>query len=218
MLSNTEQEIEQLRNKLEDENARKSTADADGLARNAELMALREQLKQLQSEKAQWDQVALENQQLRQQVALLQKPAAAPKPVQDAVADQAETRKHAAPSDNSNPSDRDKFEAFMCANHLFQIGLAVNRWADAHDGHAPLDFLALKQDLAPMILICPSVTSNSVALGWGHFDPAMITYRILRPGMKWTGSTFVFADCPIHRTTVMDRPNSGEGPPGQYVR
>src|SRR2546427_681087 len=41
MLSNTEQEIEQLRNKLEDENARKSKADADGLARNAELMALR---------------------------------------------------------------------------------------------------------------------------------------------------------------------------------
>ena len=104
-------------------------------------------------------------------------------------------------------------------NHLAQIGLAAQQWAENHGDRAPTSLLELKPYLAPMILVCPSAAPRSLAMGWNSFNPADITYRVIGPGIEWLqGPSRTFATCPIHGTFLINRDHQGEGMPSKYYR
>ena len=75
-------------------------------------------------------------------------------------------------------SAREEARLVQCMNNLKQIGLAINLYADAHDGNIPRAF----DDLRPYatnldkLLICPSAKDRS--------HPS---YQIMLGGGKWQG-------------------------------
>jgi len=162
-----------------------------------------------------WKQCVLEGElahaslaALQRQVALQETNQPLPRPEQSKAANQG-TRER-----TDVPSDGDAFEAYMCMNHLQQIGRAAARWAEAHGDRAPTSFLDLQGDVAPMIFVCPSTPQQPIFWGWREFDPAQINYRLVSPGIEWIhGGSRPFAKCPIHDTAVWNEGSIGADPP-----
>lgn len=91
----------------------------------------------------------------------------------------------------------------ICANQLQQIGIAAVLWSEANDGLRPTSFLMLTNYLAPMMLICPSDTSEprQFTLRFATLDPTKITYKLARSSSRMMNSDR-FASCPIHNSRV----------------
>jgi len=197
-------ELANLRNELQAEQTRRREYELARSNAVGDATELRRKLSLLESEKGQAEQTAREREAYRQQVVALEQQLAIA-PVSSAGGAASPVRSN--PGAEEGLQEKERIEAFLCATHLQQIGLAAGQWADVHDDAAPPDFLSLKDYLAPMIFVCPSATPKTLSLSWKDFDPATISYRYRLGGFpnewRWRkGSTRIFADCPIHGTLV----------------
>jgi hypothetical protein len=134
--------------------------------------------------------------------------------------------KDSAPPKRSNsdqPTEKERLEAYLCANQLMQIGLEGDLWADLHQNQTPASFLELKEYLAPMMLVCPSLAiPDCTTYTWITFNPACISYKLPSTGfnevINWRpGSGFTFARCPFHGTQVLNS-QRGAVMPEKYSR
>jgi len=208
-------ELANLRNELQAEQTRRLENELARSNAVGDATELRQKLS------GQAEQTAREREAYRQQVvALEQQLAIAPVPAAGGAASSVRS----SPGAEEGLQEKERIEAFLCATHLQQIGLAAGQWADVHDDAAPPDFLSLKDYLAPMIFVCPSATPKTFSLSWKDFDPATISYRYRLGGFpnewRWRkGSTRIFAYCPIHGTLVYTSDSRHIGSiPGRYVR
>lgn len=79
---------------------------------------------------------------------------------------------------------RDRIEAYRCANQMFTIGLAIEHYAEAHEGYGPENLMELAHQFSPMTLICPSTAPAVLTYRWETFPPDAITYEFSpRPRM-----------------------------------
>jgi len=216
----TSLELANLRNELQGEQARR--AENEFARSNAvdDATELRRKVSQLESERAQGEQTAREREAYRQRLAALeQQLATAPVSLPSAAASPVRS----SPVAEDGTPEKERIEAFLCASHLQQIGLAAGQCADDHNDSAPPDFLSLKDYLAPMIFVCTSATPKTLSLSWKDFDPSTISYRYRLGGWpnewRWRkGATRTFADCPIHGTFVYTSDSRHSGAiPSKYM-
>lgn len=96
-------------------------------------------------------------------------------------------------------------QSAKCANHLKQIGVAIQMWADDHDQAFPPDFVAMQQYLhQPDVLFCPADTTAVPAIDWPELNPLSVRYRLVNPGGNENDSTNALVICPIHRHFVLN--------------
>jgi hypothetical protein len=205
-LADTTEQLASVREQLEQ--AQQSLAQIESNRRSGidETMELRPKIQSLEQQKQQHERLVHEKEWLRQKLTALQQKLATAETFSSLtslnVAQPPQVSpNYARPTDNPNPTAKDKLEATICASHLRQIALAASWWARTHENRAPVDLLSLREFLAPMILVCASATPGSVTLGWDKFDPKTISYEVRNPGMVWEGGpSRVFVWCFLHET------------------
>lgn len=214
-LRSSNEQVEQLRSEIEKfEKSKAETEVLETITRD-ESATLRKRLDDLEQRHVQQlEKISVERDSLRQSVAALQSTIQAERNASSTRI--TSSPRSQAQNDKSNPTEEEKFEAKMCAAHLHQIGKAVGQWAMTHDNRAPVDFISLKEFLSPMILLCPSAR-QAVYPYWDKFDPSLMYYRILSPGMEWkNGPSRIFVQCRLHETAILN--HGGPGIPSKYVR
>ena len=204
-----DQELALLQEQLQEVGHQGSQNEASLKEALDDAVVLRKKVQGLDEQKTNQDQLLRDKALLQQQLADLQKKITdAERPVPEAATNVVKARSKLAPRDNPNLSDDEKLQALICAGHMHQIGLAASMWASTHDDHALMDFVSLREFLAPMVLICPSAKPQQpiTELDWDHFDARNISYKIL-PGMVLENShPRRFAYCPIHGTSAFNGP------------
>jgi hypothetical protein len=71
------------------------------------------------------------------------------------------------PASDARPYTDSQLELYRCANQMFEINVAVQRWAADHKGKSPYYLSELRGYIAPMTLVCPSVRPQRLAQYWG---------------------------------------------------
>ncbi len=161
---------------------------ASSASQAQELERLRELVARLSAEVTRLQQMQLENQKLRQQVAASSANALTP--------DEAKAVEEA----------RARAMAIQCVNNMKQLGLAVKVWALDNGDMTPPDVLQMTNEMStPKILACPADTAHPVATGgWASYSAANCSYEYLAPSTP-DGSepNRVLFRCPIHGSITL---------------
>jgi len=94
---------------------------------------------------------------------------------------------------------RDKAQSIQCVNNLKQLGLAVRLWAGDNGEKFPTDLLQMTNEMTtPKILHCPADTTRTEASNFAVFTAANCSYDYLAPGASEIDPYRVLWRCPIH--------------------
>ncbi len=147
----------------------------------AEIERLTKLRNQLTSQVVQLEQMRVENEKLRAELAHPR--------IAGMSSDETETLAKA----------RDKAISVQCANNLKQFGLAVRVWALDNEDRFPPDIVCMSNELStPKILVCPADYSRQVATDWSTFTPANCSYEHLAPAGSDDEPLRVLSRCRIH--------------------
>jgi len=147
-----------------------------------EIAKLRELASQLSAEIGQLEQIRIENDKLRVELA---RPLAGG-PSQGSAAEIEEARQRAM--------------ATMCVNNMKQLGLAVRVWALDNSNMTPEQLIFMTNEMgSPKILVCPADTGRQPAKDWSLWTPSNCSYEYLAPGASDGKEPMrVLFRCPIH--------------------
>ena len=149
-----------------------------------ELVRLRAQAANLSSEVSKLEQMRLNNNKLRQQLAAASAAQLSPEEA-DAV-----------------EKARSRAMSIACVNNLKQLGLAVRIWANENGDMTPPDIVSMSNEIggAFKILVCPADTGRQAARDLASYTPANCSYEYLAPSAPLNEPNRIMFRCPIHGT------------------
>jgi len=145
-----------------------------------EIERLKQLVNKLRSEIATLEQMRVENDKLRSQIA------AAPGVL---------TAEETAALDQA----RDRAQSIQCVNNLKQLGLAARIWALDNGDKFPVDPLQMTNEMStPKILHCPSDATRIEASNFSAYTAANCSYDYLAPCATELDPWRVLWRCPVH--------------------
>jgi hypothetical protein len=157
-----------------------SPASPEDAQRTEEIARLAEQIAKLSVEVSQLDQMRIENERLRAQLAT-------PPPGQ-----------FVAQVRDDMEKARTRAMEIRCVNNLKQMGLAVRVWEGDNNDKFPPDIVCMSNELStPKILVCPFDTNRTVAVDFPSYTDANCSYEFLAAQGTDAEPNRVMFRCPI---------------------
>jgi hypothetical protein len=147
-----------------------------------EITRLKAMAAQLASEISQLEQMRLQNEQMRKQLAA--RSAAGFTPEETKALEEA----------------RDRASSIQCVNNLKQLGLAVRMWSVDNGDISPPNVQCLSNYIGSYMktFVCPADTGRQAAVDARSFTPANSSYEYLAPSAPDNEPNRVLFRCPIH--------------------
>jgi hypothetical protein len=151
-----------------------------------EVERLKAKVSQLDSEIRPLEQMRLENDRLRAQLAV--PPADSLTPEEMAALAQA----------------RERAESIQCVNNLQQLGLASKLWAIDNNDYFPSAVLLMTNEMStPKILACPGDSAHPAATDWKSFGSGNSSYDYLGASATDAEPNRVIFRCPTHGSVTL---------------
>jgi len=161
-------------------------APAAGANQDQEIEHLKATVRQLGDEIRPLEQMRLENDRLRAQLA-------AP-PTGRLTVEETEALDQA----------RERAQSIQCVNNLKQLGLACKIWAIDHQDTFPSEVLLMTNEIStPKVLACPGDAAHPAVSDWKSFTASSGSYEFLGATGSDAEPTRVIFRCPIHGSVTL---------------